>query len=100
MYKIESEILLELTAGKDNDEAYFLIEENIIEQGRWYTLYEYVFKDKKENKFYRTYIRKGSTEYQEDEIDEFLECEEVFPQEVTITKYYPKISTLILNDDD
>lgn len=71
------------------DDVHETIYERMVDQSRWHTLYERVFKH--EDRYYVTRFRRGSTEYQEcqpyeDDPDE-IECEEVFPVEVKVTKY-------------
>jgi len=70
-----------------HDGSYRLISDSIVDQTRWNTLHEFVIQDKNDDKYYRAYIRLGSTEYQEDELEEFTECEEVFSTEVKVIKY-------------
>lgn len=68
------------------------VEEEIVDQRRWVTVFRRVFEDN--GKFYITFFERGSTEYQESEpyecdkdADGYVECKEVFPVEKTIIVY-------------
>ena len=86
----KTEILAELDDNnKYNPEEYKVISTEICDTTRWSTIYDRIFKY--EGKFYYTYFSMGSTECQDespydDEGDE-IDCPEVFPIEVTVTKY-------------
>ncbi len=74
------------------EEAHKTIEEEIVDQRRWVTVFRRVFEDN--GKFYETLFERGSTEYQDSEPyeydkdkDGYVECKEVFPKEKTIIVY-------------
>ncbi len=84
----KKDFLLEMDYGNDSP----VIEDEIIDQRRWSTVHKRIFKF--EDKFYQTIYSHGSTECQdespyEDEDDD-IECPEVEPYEVTLTKYRVK----------
>lgn len=64
-----------------------LVKSSIVEQGRWTTLYEYVFK--KDGKLWLCEINRGSTEMQDgmDDYEDTIECVEVEEYEKTIIDY-------------
>lgn len=64
-----------------------VISNTICDQGRWSTDYELIFK--MDEKFYRTYYSRGSTECQDEGPWEYgdPEVKEVFPKQKTITVY-------------
>lgn len=65
------------------------ISDEIYDSSRWSNHYERIFEH--EGKFYRTQYSMGATEQQDEHPYEYdeeeIECEEVFPIQVTITKY-------------
>lgn len=65
---------------------------NTLSKRRWSTDYRRVFEH--EGKFYETFYSTGNTEQQEeypyDDAPDDIECDEVFPEEVTITVYRKK----------
>ena len=77
-----------LVNWSDHDEAdYFkeITEETIDSKTRWHVHYSQVFKDTRDNTFWKLNWKRGATEYQDDD-DEVNFCQ-VEPQEVTIIKY-------------
>ena len=66
-----------------------LISGRVVDQGRWTTTYERIFKYK--DKFYRTFFDRGSTEMQDCYPYEYegneIECKEVKPVEKLIIVY-------------
>lgn len=71
-----------------------VVEENMVDQSRWETRYEVIIKDTRDNKYYRGYFKRGSTEdiesslFGEDE-EEILELSEVEKVPVTTLKWVP-----------
>lgn len=84
----KKEFLLEIGIDRNIE----VIEEEITNQSRWSTHYRVVFKW--EGKFYETHFSRGSTECQDESPYEYedddIECPEVEPYEVTVTKYRVK----------
>ena len=73
----------------DDHDDFFTIEENIIDTTRWSVVYDWTFQY--DGKFYSTTYSVGATECQderpfENDPDE-IECDEVFPVQITITQY-------------
>lgn len=84
--KFETEKLF-LTLMGDLD-GYELVENKIIDQRRWSTEWEMIFKH--EDKFYRTLYEQGSTEMQDTRLwdgQKFEYCEEVKPVVVEKIEY-------------
>jgi hypothetical protein len=80
---------LRMLAWEEEPEGFELVESELIGHGRWSLNYEQVFMF--DGKFYRTIFSKGATEQQEErpydyEPDE-IECDEVEPFEMVITRY-------------
>lgn len=61
----------------------------IIDTSRWNTFYEQIFKRKSDNTFWQCNWHRGSTEYQDNGIENF-EFVEVVPYEKVITAYKVK----------
>lgn len=63
----------------------------IVEQGRWNTVYSAIFKHKPTGKFYELCWSQGSTEMQEEHPFEYSDPEpvEVEEREVTVKKWMP-----------
>lgn len=61
------------------------IKEDIMEQSRWETLYETIYKHKQTGRYFAAYDWRGSTESQEN--DDEPEIIEVWPKEVTTIIY-------------
>jgi hypothetical protein len=62
-------------------------ETNIVDQRRWVTVFEQVFKGP-DGRFFKLVWEQGSTEYQESDTEPYMI--EVEPYEVTVTKYKVK----------
>lgn len=66
---------------------------DIIDTSRWSVIYLRIFEH--EGKFYRTSFSKAATEIQDESPYEYegdeIECEEVFPVQVTVTEYKSQI---------
>lgn len=82
--------------GEDYSADYSVecIQDSIVDQSRWSTFHEYVFRDLKTNKLYSVTYESGSTEMQEDigfesDFNGMTECVEVKPVEVTKIVYEP-----------
>lgn len=72
----------------DNEDFVAVTEDNIIDQSRWTTTHERVFKQKSTNKYFKAVYERGSTEYQDmDREDMFWGIYEVEPKEVVTTVY-------------
>jgi hypothetical protein len=74
----------------DCDEAEWeIIEDTIIENSRWSILHRLIYKY--DGKFYQTSYSVGATENQDEQPfeydDDIIECREVEPVQVTVTKY-------------
>lgn len=74
-------------AFEGGTDRYTVVEEKIVDQRRWVTIYQIVFKDEETGRFYRYYFERGSTEYQDSNDPEVSGVVEVFPKEVTTIKY-------------
>lgn len=77
---------------RDRHEDWEMIEEEIVDQRRWVTVYEGIFKHNPSGKFYSVDYEKGSTECQESEYfyDDEIEFTEVEQKEV-LTKVWVKV---------
>ena len=79
-------------------DKYELIYDKIEDTSRWSIIHEMVFKDKVENKFYSVSYSEGATECQDESPFEYepadVECDEVVPKEVVVTKYVKVEETL------
>ena len=68
-----------------------IVEDTIQDTSRWSIRYLLVFKEIASNKFYSVGYSRGATEYQDEGPFEFdpeeIECYEVEPTEVMITKF-------------
>ncbi len=67
-----------------------IIQDDIIDQGRWTTGYVLIIKRENDGLFFLSYYEKGSTEYQDNgpwEGQDEVEFIQVFPKEKTITIY-------------
>ena len=87
--EFSKETLQNLVWGDFDSDHYEVIYDNVEDSSRWSIQHEMVFKY--DGKFYQTSYRVGATEYQdeqpyENDNDE-IECHEVEPYEVTVTKY-------------
>lgn len=74
----------------DGDETKFkIVKDKIIGQGRWSTQHELIIKSIKEEKYYRAYYSRGSTEMQDESPWEYNEPDfrEVIPVEKKITVF-------------
>lgn len=64
---------------------------NLVDKSRWADIYEFVFEDTRDNKFYQSSYRVGATEMQEERPYEYdddeISCDEVRPVEVLVVKY-------------
>lgn len=89
MAKFKKQDLLEVL--DDYHETLKMVEDKIVDTRRWSVVHSLVFQDG--DKFYQTDYSVGSTEQQEEgpweyEGDE-IECQEVYPDTVSITVYKP-----------
>ena len=85
----------DLTNDNHDEDKYEIIYEKQIDNSRWSILFELVFKF--ENKFYMAFFERGATEYQDTspfeydaDSNDMVDIQEVYPKEVTITKYVKK----------
>ncbi len=88
--KFKKEELQDLLWDDIEDEAKWeIIEDKIIENTRWSILHRLIYKY--DGKFYETSYSVGATEQQDERPfeydDDIIECHEVEPVEVTVTKY-------------
>lgn len=67
--------------------GFSVVQEDIVEQTRWGTVYEKVVFQESTGRYFRLTHEKGSTEYQEDEELDQDSVDEVFPHQVTTTVY-------------
>ena len=85
-------IVLQDLAFDDTPENYEIIENELTDTSRWSNHYRQVFRY--EGLFYVTNYSVGATESQDEQPYEYdgdeIECKEVFPVEVMVTKYEPK----------
>lgn len=58
----------------------------IVDQSRWSTFYNQVFKNRVDGTYWKIHWSRGSTEYQDDG-PEILDVKRVFPKQKTITVY-------------
>lgn len=88
--KILKKEAIEIVSEDHND--WKLIEEEIVDQRRWVTVYEGIFKHTPSGKFYSVDYEKGSTECQESEYfyDDEIEFTEVEQTEI-IQKVWVKV---------
>lgn len=89
--KFKKEELIALAEDSHNPDNFTVVERTIEEVSRWSVLHGMVFKHG--DKFYSTGYSVGATEYQDESPYEYegdyIECEEVIPTQITITKYIP-----------
>lgn len=91
--KFEKSILKDLAHSVVGEtvSGYTVVENELCDSSRWSLHYEMVFKNESDGKFYGTGYSSGATESQDESPYEYdedeIECEEVFPQQVTVTKY-------------
>lgn len=75
--------------GDASDGSFELLTSEIVDTSRWSIMHEAIFRYK--DKFYRTCYSVGATESQDERPYEYdadqIECPEVKPVQVTITKY-------------
>jgi hypothetical protein len=76
----------------DNHFDWDMIEENIVDQRRWVTVFEGIFKHKPSEKYYRRSYERGSTENQDSEYfyGKEIEFQEVEQKEV-LTKVWVNV---------
>lgn len=69
---------------REDTEDWDMIEEKIVDQRRWVTVFEGIFKHKPSEKYYRVSYDRGSTESQENEYfyGKEIEFQEVEQKEV------------------
>lgn len=73
------------------DLPYAALEEEIVDQSRWSTFYNIIFRDK-DGKYYSTEYSRGSTECQDEspwEYEHEVECVEVEKRLVTVEQWVP-----------
>lgn len=70
----------------DGEDFQEVTPEEICEQSRWHTFYEQIFQYKPDESFWKAEWSRGSTEYQDDGLEE-LTLTKVKPYQVTVTKY-------------
>lgn len=61
-------------------------EEEIVDQSRWSTFYNQVFKNRVDGTYWKIHWSRGSTEQQDNGIED-IEFQQVFPKQKTITVY-------------
>ena len=70
------------------------IQDTITGNGRWSIHHHLVFHNQEDNNYYETQYSVGATEYQDEQPfeyeDDYVECDQVFPEKVTITVYNNK----------
>lgn len=91
--KFAKEILQELIWEEELD-GLKVVQDRILDTGRWTVNHELVFQELETSKFYLTYFRIAATENQDERPFEFdpdmILCEEVFPKEKIIIVYERK----------
>lgn len=76
----------------DHPDFEFVVNEKIIDSGRWHLLCKIIVKEKETDKFYAIKYTKGATEYQDIPFSEMdINIEEVEPYEVKVIKYRKKV---------
>jgi len=87
--EFEKSFLLDVLYGDIPDA---LIEDTILETTRLTIIHELIFQH--DGKFYRVIYTVGATESQDERpwkyADKMIECTEVVPQEIVVTKWVPK----------
>lgn len=81
-----------LLLGEDTEDAQFFEEVTTAEitgDSRWSKFYEQVFKDTRDGTFWEITWSRGATEYQDNGIED-VEVAQVWPVEVTVTRYVRK----------
>lgn len=75
-----------------NEDEFFeeVTAEKIEEQSRWSTFFSQVYKDTRDGTFWEIYWSRGSTECQDEDIEDNLSVSQVYPKEVTTTVYSPE----------
>ena len=72
-----------------DDTIWGVTEVNLVESSRWSLIYEMIFQY--DGKFYKTSYSRGATECQDERPYEYdsdvIECAEVQPVQVTVTKW-------------
>ena len=85
------EFLKDLANDDYDENEVEIIYTDLIDTSRWFIFYEQVFLF--DGKYYHTQYSVGATEQQDEHPYEYdpeeIECEEVFPKEVTKTIYLP-----------
>lgn len=78
-----------LPTDEYGDNAYVVLEDNIVENTRWSILHEVIVHCKPENSFWRGHYSVGATEYQDEQPWEYDDPQwvQVWPHEVTTTVY-------------
>lgn len=77
------ELYDEIVWGETYEEV---TKQKITHQSRWYTFFEQVFKKKEDGTFWLLSWRRGSTELQDDGLED-IKIIQVEPKEVTVTIY-------------
>lgn len=72
------------------------IQDTITGNGRWSIYHYLVFRNREDNTYYGVNYQVGATEYQDEQPfeheDDYVECEQVFPEKVTTIVYNKKKS--------
>lgn len=91
--KFSKEILRDLCTSRIGEtiDGLTLVQNEFLESSRWSLHYTMIFKNEADGKFYLSGYSEGATESQDESPYEYdgdeIECFEVVPQEVTVTKY-------------
>ena len=90
--EFSAEVMLSI-ANDDTDE-FIKVEDQIIDNERWTVTHEMIFQQISTGKFYRSYFRRGATEYQDEgpyEYDgDIITCKEVVKKEVMVEQWVEK----------
>ena len=96
--KVHREILIELACGNKHfctpgGNVYSVIKNTLISSSRWSLRYKLIFQINRQD-YYEVSYSKGATEQQDESpfeySDEYVECQQVWPHQVTTTVYRPE----------
>lgn len=79
-----------------NEESLYLkiVDEKIIDQRRWATVFEVIFQDTRDNRFFKSHFDRASTECQEctpyDYDKDEINCKEVVEKEILVKQWVIK----------
>jgi hypothetical protein len=88
---MNQEIAEAILNWEDHHESDFFIEigeEEITGKSRWSTFYSQVYKDKRDNSFWELSWSRGSTEQQDNGVED-ISFQRMMPKEVTFVQYVP-----------